>query len=122
MVKTWTLSDFVALPFSWCRLTVYAGDRQSFILATEALGLDLPRGWKKTKPTPYTDHSCGRDDLPHVWPLDGPGEEVVGTADAIVRVLEAADLEPTRGPSYWRLAQAVAAIADVGFCTRPGHQ
>jgi hypothetical protein len=105
----------VDLPGDWCDLSVFAPNRADFIRKVEALGVPLPRGWKKTRPEPTVTHTCGADDLPHVAPLMAL-IVVVGTIKDVLEVVELAAVEPRRGTYAWRLDEALAVQRAVRVC------
>ncbi|WP_380164005.1 hypothetical protein [Jannaschia sp. R86511] len=110
------IEDALDLPGDWCQLTVFAPDRADFFRQVDALGLSLPRGWKKTRPRPTTTHSCGWDEVPHVAPLMATPTVVAGTIEGLLEVLESAAANPKRGTYFWRLNHALINRSDVRIC------
>lgn len=107
--------DFVEVGGEWCRLVLFEADRSQFVATTAGLNLRLPRGWRKTRPEPL-DHTCGLDGLVHVSPVEATPQSYAGSLRALTAMLATAQEDPKRGPTWWRIEEAVHDAAHVVPC------
>ncbi|MGJ7441176.1 hypothetical protein [Aquipuribacter sp. MA13-6] len=81
-----------------------------------SLDLRLPRGWRKTRPEPLIDHTCGLDELVHLSPIEDTLQSYAGSLAALTALLAAAQEDPERGPAWWRIEQAALGAKGVVRC------
>lgn len=99
----------------WCNLVLFAPDRPHFLAAAKELDLGLPRGWRQTRPEPRLDHTCGRDELVHLLPLDS-ASFYAGPLSALTRMMATASIDPKRAMTWQRIEQAAQAADEVVPC------
>ena len=85
----------------------------SFVAGANTLDLRLPRGWRKTRPEPLIDHTCGHDKLVHLSPIEDTPWSYAGSLAGLRRCSR----PPRRTPSE---ADVVAHPAGRG--RREGHR
>lgn len=108
--------DEVDVAGEWCRLVLFAVDRSSFVARANTLDLRLPRGWRKTRPEPLIDHTCGHDELVHLSPIEDTPRSYAGSLAGLTAMLAAAQEDPKRGPTWWRIQQAAVGAKGIVPC------
>ena len=84
----WLLEGDIKVGPEWCRLGIFAESRSDFRGKAEQLPFALPKGWRRaTMPMSSATHSCGRDALPHLAPMELAGTWLVEASDVIEQLL-----------------------------------
>lgn len=107
--------DHVDIGGEWCRLILFEENRASFVARARGLDVRLPRGWRKTQPDLKLDHTCGFDELLHLSPIKTNGS-YAGPVEALTAMLSAAQEDPKRGPTWWRIEEAARVSNEVVSC------
>lgn len=108
--------DHVEVGGEWCRLVLFEADRSHFLAKAGSLDVQLPRGWRKTRPQPLLEHTCGLDELVHLSPIEAIPQSYAGLLPALTAMLATAQEDPKRGQTWWRIEQAAHAATQVVPC------